>query len=271
MLCIISEGFRRIPMNKMKSRIRISGFELTQILLCFFIAAGLASCKHENAHWAYGGDSGPEQWGDLSTDFQACKLGKNQSPIDISNAKTTDLTSLTLNYQDTPYVVENNGHSIQINLENAGNLTIGEDTYKLLQFHFHNPSEEAVDGQRFPLVAHFVHKSDAGNLAVIALFFATGKENALLKPVFSNLPAEEKESLKGDSQINPASILGNELAYYAYNGSLTTPPCSEGVRWIVLKKPTELSLEQLSAFKELYSGNARPLQPLNARQVLQSR
>ena len=254
-------------MKIVKSRF-VSGRTLVLVLML----CGLAVCEHQDhAHWTYTGEAGPESWGDLSADFQACKMGKNQSPINITGAKTTNLDPLELDYQDTPYEVANNGHSIQVNLQDAGKLTIGDDSYQLLQFHFHNPSEEAVDGERYPLVAHFVHKSASGDLAVVALFFVAGQENSQLKPVFSNMPGKEKEAFEGDGQINPSSILGSDLSYYAYNGSLTTPPCSEGVRWIVLKKPTELSIAQLSAFKELYSGNARPLQPLNSRIILKSR
>ena len=235
----------------------------------FFAAAGCES-HDSHGHWSYKEATGPENWGDLSAEFQACKLGKNQSPIDITDVRDADLPPLNLNYKDTSFEIVNNGHTIQINLENAGELVIEEDTYKLLQFHFHNPSEEAVEGQRFPLVAHFVHKSDAGELAVIALFFVTGQKNGLLEPVFSNMPGSPEETKPGNGTINPSEILGSK-GYYAYNGSLTTPPCSEGVRWIVLKTPSKLSLEQLSSFKELYSGNARPLQPLNAREIMSSR
>ena len=147
----------------------------------FSVSLALVSCKGESkphgGHWSYEGETGPEKWGELSTDFEACKIGENQSPIDITGASAADLPALQLNYNPTNYEIVNNGHTIQVNLKDAGKLVIGEDSYSLLQFHFHHPSEEAVDGERFPLVAHFVHKADDGELAVIGLLFSEGDKS----------------------------------------------------------------------------------------------
>ncbi len=237
----------------------------------FSVSLALVSCKGESkphgGHWSYEGETGPEKWGELSTDFEACKIGENQSPIDITGASAADLPALQLNYNPTNYEIVNNGHTIQVNLKDAGKLVIGEDSYSLLQFHFHHPSEEAVDGERFPLVAHFVHKADDGELAVIGLLFSEGDKNALLSSVFANMPGEAKATVDGEGTLNPSEILGSELGYYTFTGSLTTPPCSEGVRWIVLKSPTTVGGEQLAAFKKLFPMNARPIQPLNDREI----
>jgi carbonic anhydrase len=155
-----------------------------------------------------------------------------------------------------------------VNLPAAGSATLDGVEYKLLQFHFHTPSEEKIDGKSYPLVAHLVHKNAEGQLAVVAVLFKAGKENAALKPVFDHLPAKEGETRKLDVAVDAADLLPANRAYYAFTGSLTTPPCSEEVRWQVLKTPVELSSSQLAAFRKLYRMNARPVQPLNGRKVL---
>lgn len=160
----------------------------------------------------------------------------------------------------------NNGHTIQVNLSDAGSATMPSGEYGLLQFHFHGPSEEKINGKAYPLEAHLVHRNAGGNLAVIAVLFKTGKENAALKEVFASMPAKEgKASLKG--KVNAAAMMPASMGYYAFKGSLTTPPCSEGVAWEVLKEPVEISAAQLKAFTSIYKMNARPVQPLNGRKV----
>lgn len=249
-------------------------FGLKVTLLLIGAMAFTFHCKDsgsDHAEWSYEGATGPEKWGELSEDFAACKTGENQSPIDIKGAEAADLPALNLNYKPAAYEVVNNGHTIQVNLKDAGQLTIGEDSYDLLQFHFHSPSEEAVDGKRFPMVAHFVHKSEAGELAVIGLMFDEGAKNETLADVWSLIPAEEKATNQGTGELNPSDIIGANLGYYTFTGSLTTPPCSEGVRWIVLKSASTIGPDQLSAFKDLYPMNARPIQPLNDRQIQASK
>jgi carbonic anhydrase len=156
---------------------------------------------------------------------------------------------------------------VQVNLEQGGTVHLESGDYKLVQFHFHTPSEEKVNGKRYPLVAHLVHKNDAGELAVVAVLFKEGHPNAALKEVFGELPAAAGEKHALGAPIDVASALPAHHAYYAYTGSLTTPPCSEGVRWQVLKEPVEVSKQQLAAFHKLYTMNARPVQPLNGRVV----
>jgi carbonic anhydrase len=240
------------------------------------IAVGLAFayCKEAppaKVEWSYEGATGPENWGDLSPDFAACKTGMEQSPIDITGAGDADLPALELNYNPASYEVVNNGHTIQVNLEGAGNLKVGDDTYDLLQFHFHTPSEEAINGKRFPLDVHFVHKSAAGELAVIGLLFEEGAANEQLAAFWSQMPTEANATNKGEGKLDPAAIIGTELSYYTFKGSLTTPPCSEGVRWLVLQTPTTIGADQLAAFQSIYDMNARPIQPLNDREIQASR
>lgn len=222
----------------------------------------------EHAHWGYGGKNGAKHWGDMESGFAACKIGKEQSPIDIktAQAKPANLEPIGFNYSGGAAEVVNNGHTVQVNLPAGGKINLAGGEYQLLQFHFHTPSEEKINGKPYPLVAHFVHKNADGKLAVVAVLFKQGKENAALKPVFDALPAKEGETVKLDA-LNPADVLPAERTYYAFTGSLTTPPCSEGVRWQVLKTPVELSKGQLAAFSKLYKMNARPVQPLNGREV----
>ncbi len=227
---------------------------------------GALAADHQ-AHWGYTGEHGAKQWGDMEPGFADCKLGKAQSPIDIRGATKADLAPLGFNYAAGAAEVINNGHTIQVNLAAGGNIRLDSGDYQLLQFHFHTPSEEKIKGKAYPLVAHLVHKNADGQLAVVAVLFKLGKENAALKDVFAALPAKEGDKIALAAGINTADLLPADRAYYKFIGSLTTPPCSEGVRWQVLKQPVELSKAQLRAFQALYKMNARPVQPLNGRKI----
>ena len=238
----------------------------TLVALALAAASCAAQADDKHAHWAYAGHGGPSHWSELDEGFSGCKLGKEQSPIDIRGATKASLTPIGFNYTPGAATVNNNGHTIQVNLAAGGTITLPDGEYKLLQFHFHTPSEEKVNGVGFPLVAHFVHMGEGGKLAVVAVLFEKGAANAALKGVFSGLPAKEKQTREIDS-FDPASVLPEQRGYYAYMGSLTTPPCSEGVRWQVLKQPATLSSAQLKSFQKLYPMNARPVQALNGRSL----
>ncbi|HAT30693.1 MAG TPA: carbonate dehydratase [Janthinobacterium sp.] len=233
------------------------------------LALALVSCSvmaaDPHAHWSYEGHGGPERWNELEHDFAGCKLGRQQSPIDIRGAKKAKLEPIGFHYTAGPATVVNNGHTVQVNLTAGGSITLPDGEYKLLQFHFHTPSEEKIDGVASPLVAHFVHRNAAGKLAVVAVLFQAGGENAALKGVFEHMPAKAEESAALEGGLDPAAILPARRGYYAYMGSLTTPPCSEGVRWQVLKQNATVSAAQLATFQKLYSMNARPVQSLNGR------
>lgn len=238
----------------------------TAVLTACLLAAG-AGAQASDAHWEYTGKTGPSHWGELEAGFSSCKTGKQQSPIDIHAAKPAKLAPLGFHYAPGAAEIVNNGHTVQVNLASGGSVTLPSGDYKLLQFHFHTPSEETVNGKHYPLVAHLVHKNEAGELAVVAVLFRQGKENAALKEVFAGLPAAagDKHPLAG--RLDLSAVLPPRHAYYAYMGSLTTPPCSEGVHWQVLKQPVEISTAQLASFRKLYAMNARPIQPLNGRVV----
>jgi carbonic anhydrase len=243
--------------------------KLKMVLVAIGLIAGSAGvhANETSPHWEYKGKAGATHWGDLEQDYASCKLGKEQSPIDIHGAKKAKLDPIGFHYTAGDAEVVNNGHTVQVNLAAGGTINLSDGEYKLLQFHFHTPSEEKINGKNYPLVAHLVHKNAAGNLAVVAVLFKVGKENAALKQVFASLPAKagDKQPLEGG--IDLTSVLPSEQGYYAFKGSLTTPPCSEGVRWQVLKTVSEISAKQLATFKKLYPMNARPVQPLNGREI----
>jgi len=236
-----------------------------------FQPALAAEEKGAAPHWGYAGHAGADKWGDLQSDYATCKLGKEQSPIDIRGAQKADLPAIGFAYTPSPAEVVNNGHTVQVNLKGGGNATLPTGGYQLLQFHFHTPSEEKIAGQVYPLVAHLVHRNAEGKLAVVAVLFKEGRENAALASVFAAMPAKAEQSAPLKADFNVSDLLPKEQGYYAFVGSLTTPPCSEGVRWQVLKQPVEISKAQLAAFRKLYPMNARPVQPLGSRVVQESR
>lgn len=222
-------------------------------------------------HWEYEGKEGPQHWGALHKDYAACGIGKVQSPINITDTRKEKLPGIEFAYSPTPLKIINNGHTVQVNLGGGSGIKIGKDSYKLLQFHVHTPSEEQVNGKAYDMVAHFVHKNDAGRLAVVAVLFETGKDNAALAPVVTHLPkkAGPEQSVAGVS-IDAAKLLPADKGYYTFEGSLTTPPCSEGVRWMVLKSPVQASSAQLASIRAVVHHNARPVQPLHGRVVKES-
>lgn len=227
----------------------------------------------EGPHWTYEGSHGPAHWAELDKSFSECKLGHSQSPIDIRGTKSkADAPDLEFSYQAVPLVIINNGHTVEVNEAGAGTLTIGGHIYKLAQFHFHSPSEERIKGRAYDLVVHMVHKDDAGKLAVVAVLFKAGHENAALQTVLNNMPVGPgPEHTVAGVSFNAADLLPAQHGYYHFQGSLTTPPCSEGVAWYVLKTPVEASRAQLGLLHKLYEHNARPVQPLNGREVIEHR
>jgi carbonic anhydrase len=219
--------------------------------------------KSHAVHWGYEGDNGPEHWGD---NFPVCGKGKKQSPLNIVGPFEKSKETLTVDYKEGPLKMLNNGHTIQVNVEPGSTLTIGKESFDLLQFHFHRPSEEQVEGKNASMVAHFVHKSKEGKLAVIGVLLNEGKDNAAIKTLWANLPPKElEEYLPAKVMFNPATMLPKELGFYNYEGSLTTPPCTEGVQFYILKTPMEVSKGQVGKFP--FKLNARPVQSLNGRKI----
>jgi carbonic anhydrase len=221
--------------------------------------------------WSYDGDGRPAHWGDLNPDYALCNLGRRQSPIDIHHAKKEHLPPIQFNYQSSPLKVINNGHTIQVNYEPGSSITVGGSRYELRQFHFHHPSEETINGKASDMVIHLVHADDQGRLAVIAVLLRKGNSNPAIQKLWDNLPKTEgKEEAVGGVEINATSLLPESHQYYTFDGSLTTPPCSENVTWFVLKMPVYISADQIDSFARLYPNNARPTQATNHRAIRES-
>jgi carbonic anhydrase len=249
-------------------------------LTLFFVGAlssALRAQSQATSHtpeWSYEGANGPEHWGELDAANAACASGKEQSPIDIRDAKKGALPRLQFEYKSTPLKIVNNGHTVRVNFApgNGNFLIVGDKRYELVQFHFHRPSEEQIKGKQFAMVAHLVHKADDGKLAVVAVLLKAGSANMTLQQIWDHMPMTEgPEQQISDVEFNPSGLLPANAAYFTFAGSLTTPPCTEGLTWFVLRTPTDVSHEQIDAFAKLYPHNARPIQPLNGRVVTGSR
>ncbi len=226
--------------------------------------------------WSYQGADGPDHWASLDPEYAACN-GKEQSPIDIQSAQKADLPALRFEYHSGPlqYLI-NNGYTIRVNYHDApgsGNfLTVDGKRYQLTQFHFHHPSEEYIHGKPSDMVAHLMHQAADGTVAGVAVLIRTGSANPTVERIWAHMPTAKsgEEQIPGVS-VDPAGLLPRYLAYLTYRGSITAPPCTEGVTWFVLKTPVELSADEIRAFAALYPHDVRPIQPLNGRIVEESR
>ena len=230
-----------------------------------------AVAAHAAIHWGYEGTGAPENWVHLSPEYALCGTGQRQSPIDIRDGIRVDLEPIQFDYRPSRFRVIDNGHTVQVSLA-GGSLSLLGKSYQLIQFHFHRPSEEMVDGKAFDMVAHLVHRSDDGKLAVLAVLLERGDENPFIQTVWNNLPLEKNTEVVPPSlTLDPLQLLPEKRNYYTYMGSLTTPPCSEDVLWMVLKQSQSISAEQLAIFARLYKNNARPVQPGSGRLIKESR
>ncbi len=224
----------------------------------------------QGGEWGYEGDIGPENWASISEDYLVCGEGMSQSPIDITEAVDVSLTGIEFEYEAVPMAIFNNGHTIEVEYEAGSSIVYQEKSYNVLQFHFHQPSEHTIDGESFPMELHIVHQNPAnGQLAVVGVMLQEGEASPeAFETVFANLPAEEGEPEETEIMINAADLLPADTeTFFTYEGSLTTPPCSEIVRWLVMAEPVTLTAEQLAAFGAIYDNNARPVQALNTRDL----
>jgi len=240
---------------------KAAGGLFVAIFVCGFQA------QAEGQHWSYGEHGGPAEWGELEQGFATCKLGKFQSPIDIRGAKTTDLPAIRFAYKPSPHKVIDNGHTIQVNYAPGSSMDVDGKRYELLQFHFHKPSEEKINGKAHDMVAHLVHKAFDGRLAVVAVLLDKGGANPTIDAIWANLPKTKDKEFSVKTNIDAATLLPADKGYYTFHGSLTTPPCSEEVRWFVMKNPVTIAEGEIAAFGRLYPMNARPTQPLNGRAI----
>jgi carbonic anhydrase len=224
----------------------------------------------KDIHWAYAGEGAPEHWAELKPDFKLCAVGTRQSPIDIRDGIKVDLEKIQFDYRPSGFAVLDNGHTIQVNIAAGNSLQVMGRRFELQQFHFHRPSEERINGRQFEMVAHLVHKDAEGRLAVVAVLIERGSDHPLVQTIWNNLPLEKMEALTAPGAIDPGQLLPDDKAYYTYMGSLTTPPCTEGVLWMVMRQPVQLSAQQIGIFARLYPMNARPLQAGSGRMIKES-
>lgn len=232
-------------------------------------AANPAAQMH--AHWAYEGEGAPANWGKLRADYATCGTGQRQSPIDIREGIKVNLETIRFDYKPTQFRIVDNGHTLQVAVGEGLAMHVMGKRYELVQFHFHRPSEERVNGKSYDMVVHLVHRNDEGQLAVIAVLLEKGAEHPLVQTLWNNMPLERDMEVSPVEAINPMLLLPENRAYWTYMGSLTTPPCTEGVLWMVMKQPLQVSSEQVSIFSRLYRNNARPVQPSNGRLIKESR
>ncbi len=231
--------------------------------------AAKAAAGHA-AHWSYGGEGGPEQWGMLKPEFSACAKGSRQSPIDIRSGIKVDLEPIQFDYRPSGFSVIDNGHTVQVNLAGGNAIEVQGRRYDLVQFHFHRPSEERINGRQFDMVAHLVHKDPEGRLAVVAVLLDRGSAQPLVQTIWNNLPLEKGYEVNVRADLDMNQLLPADRRYFTYMGSLTTPPCSEGVLWLVLQQPVPITQEQIGVFTRLYPMNARPVQQASGRLIKQS-
>jgi carbonic anhydrase len=221
-------------------------------------------------HWSYDGENGPQNWAKLKPEFSLCGIGKRQSPIAIQNEATLQgpAEPLQFNYTPSRGTVVNNGHTVQVDVEGENSIVVRNASYRLLQFHFHTPSEEMINSKRYSMVVHLVHKNDAGQLAVVAVLLEQGEANSFIDKVWTYMPLDANDKVRmPEGLLDVNELLPKDQRYYQFMGSLTTPPCTEGVLWMVLKQPVKISPAQYRLFRQQFPLNARPVQPVNGRPV----
>lgn len=253
--------------------------KILRALFGILLISGISSCtmverfftSEPDEHWGYEGEAGPEHWGALKKEFQLCAVGQSQSPVNISKAILNPGPPLEFNYKKTPLNVVNNGHTIQANYNSGSYLRIGDETFQLLQFHFHTPSEHPVLKKPFDMEMHLVHINEKNQLAVVAVLIEISATNPDFNTLWEHLPSKINHPInKGDVSINALNLLPESRDYFYYSGSLTTPPCSEGVQWYILNKAIAISKEQVSQFQELIAFNSRPVQPMYERKFFKA-
>jgi carbonic anhydrase len=225
--------------------------------------------RHGN-HWSYEGENGPANWASINSDWAKCGTGTRQSPIDIRDGMKVELESIVFDYKPSSFNVIDNGHTIQASFGAGNMISIQNHAYELVQLHFHRPSEERINGKGFEMVAHLVHKDVEGKLAVLAVMLERGKANPMIQTIWNNLPLEKNDVVAPLQLLDVGEILPQKREYFTYMGSLTTPPCSEGVLWLVMKEPMSAAPAQMALFSRLYPLNARPLQPSSGRVIKES-
>lgn len=235
------------------------------------VAEAVNPAQHMHQHWSYEGEAGPAHWARLRPDYAACASGKRQSPIDIRDGIRVNLEAIRFDYKPMQFRIVDNGHTVQVNLGDGSSLTVMGKRYALQQFHFHRPSEERVNGRGYDMSVHLVHRNDEGQLAVLGVLLEKGTEHPLIQTLLNNLPLEQDIEMAPEEAIDPGKLLPENRAYWTYMGSLTTPPCTEGVLWMVMKQPLQVGSEQVAIFSRVFRNNSRPVQALNGRLIKETR
>jgi len=233
-------------------------------------AAAIAAAPKHGAVWSYEGELGPANWSKINVDWAKCSTGNRQSPIDLRDGIKVNLEQVSFDYHPSSFSEVNNGHTIQVTVGGGNFITVGNTVYELQEFHFHRPSEEKINGKGTEMVIHLVHKSAEGKIAIIAVLLERGQPHRLMQTIWDNLPLEKLETVSPSIVIDPTDALPERRDYFTYMGSLTEPPCTEGVLWMVFKQPMQASPAQMALFSRLYPLNARPIQSTAGRMIKES-
>jgi carbonic anhydrase len=233
-------------------------------------AAALAAAPKHGTVWSYEGETGPANWSKINVDWAKCGTGNRQSPIDLRDGIKVNLEQISFDYHPSSFSEVNNGHTIQVTVGGGNFITVGNTVYELQEFHFHRPSEEKINGKGTEMVIHLVHRSAEGKVAIIAVLLERGQPHRLLQTIWDNLPLEKQEVVSPSVVIDPTDALPERRDYFTYMGSLTEPPCTEGLLWMVFKQPMQASPAQMALFSRLYPLNARPVQATAGRMIKES-
>ncbi|WP_075793237.1 carbonic anhydrase [Massilia putida] len=234
------------------------------------VAAAIAAAPRHGTVWSYEGETGPANWSKINSDWAKCGTGNRQSPIDLRDGIKVNLEQISFDYHPSSFSEVNNGHTVQVTVGGGNFITIGNTAYELQEFHFHRPSEEKINGKGTEMVIHLVHRSAEGKVAIIAVLLERGQPHRLMQTIWDNLPLEKQEVVSPAIVLDPTDALPERREYFTYMGSLTEPPCTEGVLWMVFKQPMQASPAQMALFSRLYPLNARPVQPTAGRMVKES-
>jgi carbonic anhydrase len=233
-------------------------------------AAAIAAAPKRGTVWSYEGETGPANWSKINVDWAKCGTGNRQSPIDLRDGIKVNLEQISFDYHPSSFSEVNNGHTIEVTVGSGNFITIGNTVYELQEFHFHRPSEEKINGKGTEMVIHLVHRSAEGKIAIIAVLLERGQPHRLMQTIWDNLPLEKQEVVSPSIVIDPTDALPERRDYFTYMGSLTEPPCTEGVLWMVFKQPMQASPAQMALFSRLYPLNARPVQSTAGRMIKES-
>ena len=234
-------------------------------------AVAVEAAKPKNGtHWTYEGEFGPENWSKINAAWASCNTGTRQSPIDLRDGIKVDLEQINFDYHPSSFNEIDNGHTIQVNVAGGNFLSVGGTTYELQQFHFHRPGEERIIGAGPERVVHLVHKSYDNKIAILAVLLERGEANPMIQTVWNNLPLEKHMTVTPSIVLDVNEILPARRDYFTYMGSLSEPPCTENVLWLVMKQPMTASPQQMALFSRLYPFNSRPVQQANGRMVKES-